>query len=139
MTEYVVDASVVIQVLIQDTHTKHARALFGQLPGDELYVPEFCFSECTNVLWKQVRFHGMTPNDADSQVTALLALPIKSTSVKSLLPRALKIGLLYQLAIYDSLYIALAEKLGYPLITIDGRQAQAAQTLGITLKPITDF
>ncbi len=56
-----------------------------------------------------------------------------------LLVRALQIGLEHKLAIYDSVYIALAEKHNLPLITADARQAAAAQQVGVTLKPVTDF
>jgi len=45
----------------------------------------------------------------------------------------------HQLAIYDSIYIALAEKLNYPLITVDQKQAKASQAEGVTLKNIADF
>jgi len=55
------------------------------------------------------------------------------------MPRALEIGLKHQLAIYDSIYIALAEKLNYPLITVDQKQAKASQAEGVTLKNIADF
>jgi hypothetical protein len=40
MSDYIVDASVVIQRLIRDTHTEYARALFNQLKqADNLIVP----------------------------------------------------------------------------------------------------
>lgn len=81
MSQYIVDASIVVQLLITDTHTAETKVL----------------------------------------------------------PRALEIGLKHQLAVYDSVYIALAEQLGYSLITDDGKQAAAATAEGITLKPITDF
>jgi predicted nucleic acid-binding protein len=59
--------------------------------------------------------------------------------VTGLLTRWLQIGLAHQLALYDSVYLALAEKLRYPLITVDERQAKAAAALGLILKSITDF
>jgi predicted nucleic acid-binding protein len=59
--------------------------------------------------------------------------------VTGLLTRGLQIGLAHQLALYDSVYLALAEKLRYPLITVDERQAKAAAALGLILKSITDF
>ncbi len=58
---------------------------------------------------------------------------------RQLLPRALQIGLSSQLALCDSLYIAMALNLNCPLITLDDRQANAAIISGVTLKPITDF
>jgi predicted nucleic acid-binding protein len=66
MSDYVVDASVVIQRLIRETHTDNAIALFSQLTKtDNLIVPEFCLLECSNVLWKHVRFQGMPQSQAE--------------------------------------------------------------------------
>ncbi len=140
MRDYIVDASVVIQYLITDTYTSNARTLFNTLTkNDKIHVPEFCLLECTNVLWKQVRFSGMSASDADALVTDLNMLPLNIIPVQFILNRALEIGLQHQLAVYDSAYIALAERLSYPFITVDNRQQQAARAVGITLKLVTDF
>ena len=140
MSDYIVDASVVIQRLIRETHTEYVKVLFNQLTAaDNLIVPEFCFLECTNVLWKQVRFQGIVQRQAESLVRDLIALPLTVMLVCDLLPRGLQIGLTHQLALYDSVYIALAEKLNYPLITADERQERAASAEGITIKALTDF
>jgi predicted nucleic acid-binding protein len=77
--------------------------------ADRLYVPEFCLLECTNVLWKQVRFHKLPVSEAERLTTDLVGLPLTIVPVTGMLPRALEIGLAHQLAIYDSMYIALAE------------------------------
>jgi predicted nucleic acid-binding protein len=64
MTDYIVDASVIIQELIQDTYSQQVRVLFkGLIATDRLHVPEFCLLECTNVIWKQVRFPKWKLND----------------------------------------------------------------------------
>lgn len=140
MADFVVDASVISQYLITDTYTNNAIALFKQLKsGDRLYVPEFSRLECVNVLWKQVRFQNMPQIDAEQLVIDLLALPLQTTPVVGLYSRALKIGLAHQLAIYDSVYIALAEHLNHPLITVDQAQTRAATVEGIPIKPVTDF
>lgn len=140
MSRFVVDASVVIQLLITDQNSNEVEALFDRVSyGDKLIVPEFGLMECTNVLWKHVRFQGLSQADAEGLVQDLIALDVTITPTIGLMPRALEIGLKYQLAVYDSVYIALASKLQHPLITIDQRQAKAAQAEGVTLKPITDF
>jgi predicted nucleic acid-binding protein len=72
-------------------------------------------------------------------IVEMLVLPLQIVSVTSLLPRALQIGLIYQLAIYDSMYIALALDMNCPLITVDARQFNAATACGVVIKPITDF
>jgi predicted nucleic acid-binding protein len=140
MIYYVVDASVVIQHFIPDTNSLNADVLFDQISKTiEIHVPEFCLLECTNVLWKQVRFNNLTLDDAIASIQDLQMLPIYIEPAALLLQRALEIGVQHQLAVYDSTYIALAERLGYPLVTVDARQEQAAHAVGITLKSVTDF
>ena len=56
----------------------------------------------------------------------MLTLPLQMQPVYNLLPQALQIGLAHQLAVYDSLYIALALSLNCPLVTVDDLQLQAA-------------
>jgi predicted nucleic acid-binding protein len=137
---YVVDANIVIQRFIVEQDTPQVKVLFDQmLSGTELIVPEFCRLECSNVLWKQVRFQGMPADVAEGLLVQLIALPLTVMAIQHLMPRSLKIGLQYELAIYDSIYIAMAERLDCALITIDRRQANAARSLGVKLKPIGDF
>ncbi len=139
-TRYVVDASAIGHYLDPDIYTTEVTNLLaGLAQGTELYVPEFCLLECTNVLWKHVRFDGLPESDAQETISDLLQLPFQIVPIRSLLPRALQIGLNHQLAVYDSLYIALALDLNCPLITVDSRQAIAATASGVILKPITDF
>jgi predicted nucleic acid-binding protein len=64
---------------------------------------------------------------------------LKTCTREAVLPAALRIGLVYQLAIYDSAYIALASRANVPMITIDERQSHAVVAEGVMLKPITDF
>ena len=140
MANYVVDASVVIEYLVTDQFTPNAMAFFAQVTdSDQLVVPEFCLMECTNVIWKQVRFNNMPLADARNLVKDLRTLKLRRTPMKRQLERALEIGLNNALAIYDSGYIALALHYSYPLITIDDRQSKAAAAEGVTLKPIMDF
>ena len=81
----------------------------------------------------------MPQSEAEVLVAALLNLPFEIAPVEDVLMRALQIGLAHKLAIYDSVYIALGEKYDYPLITADARQETTARTVGVTIKPITDF
>jgi predicted nucleic acid-binding protein len=127
MNEYIVDATIIIQHLITESMTAHADALFDEVGNTvTLHAPVFCLLEATNVIWKHVRFQRMPISEAEILVADLVALPITISPVEDLLPRALQIGLAHQLAVYDSVYIALAEKLKLPLITVDARQSNAA-------------
>ncbi|BAS56151.1 PilT domain-containing protein [Leptolyngbya boryana NIES-2135] len=140
MSAYVVDASVVIQYAITQEYTPEVRVLIARMyQVDRLYLPEFCLLECTNVIWKAVRFNNLAPSIASQIITELQRLPLQIEPVISLLPNALQIGLTYQLAIYDSLYIALAEQLDLPLISLDERQVRAAAAKGLIIQPLADF
>lgn len=137
---YVVDTSVVSHYFDADTYNTEAGVLLaGMERGDLLYIPEFCLIESTNVIWKRVRFRGLPQTEAENLISDLLALQFQIVSVSNLLPSALALGLTHQLAVYDSLYIALALELDCPLITVDDRQAEAAARSEVALKAIADF
>lgn len=139
-SRYILDASIVIQRFIQQEYTPQTKILFNRLlVGDEFYIPEFCLLECTNVIWKQVRFYELPETQAKLLIQHLEYIPFQIISVNTLLSSALEIGLIHQLAIYDSLYIALALQLNYPLITLDQRQSQTAINCGVQIIPITNF
>jgi len=140
MANYVVDASVVIEYLITGPYTPNAQAFFnGMTAADRLIVPEFCLLECTNVVWKQVRFSGMSRSDAQDLVRVMRMLKLRRSPMKRLLDRALEIGLDHTLAVYDAGYVALALHYAYPLLTLDQRQSQVAVAEGVSLLPITNF
>jgi predicted nucleic acid-binding protein len=140
--ELVIDASVLIQIYVLEPTTARAKTLVSGLikpEPDELHVPEFRLLECANILWKHVRFSRMTVAHAQESIQRMRGLTLTIHPAASLLPRALEIGLDHKIAIYDSLYIALAESLKYPLVTADENQSRAASTVGVTLKPLSDF
>jgi predicted nucleic acid-binding protein len=140
MTVFIVDASVIAEYIIAGPYTSNARALFqGALHGDQFSAPELYLAECVNVIWKEVRFRGMPSNQAIQALHDVKALPIKRAPIKAVLDSALAVGLKYDLAIYDSLYIALAQKTNHVFVTIDGKQQRAAEAERITVNPITDF
>lgn len=140
MPNAVIDASVIIEYVVTGPYTANVQAFFEQLADtDRLLIPEFCLLECTNVLWKQVRFNGMGRADAQNLTRVLTMLKLRRVPMKTLLARALDIALDQTLAIYDSAYIALAEYYSYPLLTLDSRQRQSAVAEGVAVFSITDF
>ena len=139
---FVIDASILIQAYVQETGTLRVQMLLAGLENeepDQLHLPEFCLLECANILWKHIRFHKMPVSRAQQAVMQFRSLPFVIHPVFALLPRALAIGLEHQMAVYDALYIALAESLGYPLVTADQRQSQVAEAVGVMLKLLEDF
>ncbi len=140
MARYIIDTSVLCQYFITQTYTAEAIILIQSVFQDnELFVPEFALAECVNVFWKYVRFQGLAENTAKEFVQELMNLPLQVNLISDLLSNSLEIGLSQSLAIYDSVYIAMALDSSYPLITVDVKQANAATANGVTLKPIIDF
>jgi predicted nucleic acid-binding protein len=137
---YVVDASAIAQYFVQDSFTVYAEALFQEVESFELlYIPEFCRLECINVIWKYARFRTISAEQAEELTQNVLKIPFSTISVEPLYLRALQVGLKHQLAIYDSIYIALAENLNFPLITLDERQSKAAIAENVIVKRLTEF
>lgn len=140
---FVIDPSVLIQAYIQDSQTLNALALLKGLTTDPvavtLHTPEFCLLECTNILWKQVGFNGAAITSVNRALARLQQTPLVVHPARTLLSQALSIGLEHELAVYDAIYIALAQSFTLPLITVDARQTAAAQKVGVLLKPITEF
>jgi predicted nucleic acid-binding protein len=140
MANYIVDASIVVEYLVAGTYTANVRTFFNQITNtDRLTITEFCLLECTNVIWKQVRFNGMSRSDALVSLHTLRTLKLRRAPMKRLLDRSLEIALDNKLAVYDSGYIALALYYGYPLISADQAQIRAAIVEGATVIPITEF
>jgi predicted nucleic acid-binding protein len=77
MSDFILDASILVQYVVTDIHTAHVDVLFESV-GTTItaYVPEFCLLECTNVLWKQVRFNNVPPATADGHAKDLQALDL---------------------------------------------------------------
>ena len=75
----VLDPSILIQAYIADTDSARVQTLLAGLendPPDEFYIPDFCLLECTNILWKRVRFNGMPVAQAKQAVDDLRALSL---------------------------------------------------------------
>lgn len=139
MASYVVDASVVIEYLINGRRTADVIRFFNRVTDtDRIVIPEFCLLECTNVLWKQVRFQEMARSDAESLLRVLRMLKLRRAPMKRLLDHSLEIAIRNSLAVYDAGYIALALHYGYPLVTIDNLQSKATKVEGALLPPISE-
>ena len=52
----------------------------------------------------------------------------------TVIERAFELALKYELTLYDSLFIAAAEKTGATLVTCDSKQAEVARLLGLQVE-----
>ncbi len=118
MREAVVDASVVAKWVVEEDHSAKALLL---LQYDARYAPDHWQAEAVNVLWSKVFTGDLMAADAQERMTVLLRAPVIGTPIADLMPRAFAISASCSMTIYDSLYVALAEKRDIPLVTADGR------------------
>lgn len=139
---FVIDTSALLQAYIQDAYTPNVLALLTSLLEGDAPALHFCemgLVESTNVLWKHVQRENVTLEDAYNLLQNLLELPLFIHPTAPYLPHALLIAHKHTLAVYDSLYVALALALDSPLITADGKQERVALTVGVNIQPLTDF
>ena len=89
-----------------------------------LHAPHILDLEVTQVFRRLVREGAISDQRADIAIHDLLDLRIVRYPHFILLPRIWQLS--HNLSAYDAAYVALAEKLGAPLITRDGGLAAAS-------------
>lgn len=118
---YVVDASVLTKWFVEHDEPDRDRALalkeFHVSGRSTIYVTEITFLEVLNA----IRFGSKAKEEHGARAVAGLEglnLTVTETDFQ-LLRKANAIAWAYKLTVYDALYVALAEQLGYPFITAD--------------------
>jgi predicted nucleic acid-binding protein len=89
--------------------------------GERLIVLDLVFPEVANAIWKRHRQQLIDLSEAKELIDALISSPVSVEPAVSLLISALEIAARYDRAIYDALFVALADQLGLPGITADER------------------
>ncbi len=124
----VVDASVGAKLFIAEDLSDEAHDLFAHLAADppgQLFVPDLFYIECANILWKQVRRLGYPAEKAKQDLEALGGLSLHSLATRDLMAEAFALAVEHAITAYDACYVALAERLGMPLVTADEKLARA--------------
>jgi predicted nucleic acid-binding protein len=116
----VVDASVLVTHL---TAGEGHRSVAARLREGELWAPHLIDAEVGHTLRRTVRLGELSDRAARAALDDLRELPLRRARHRGLLDRAW--GLRENVSFYDGLYIALAERLGLPLLTLDARLARA--------------
>ena len=119
----VLDTNICIKQFIADPLTAKVNQLFDHLnnPSTEFFVPDLFYIECANTLWKYVRANLYDAEQVQADLLDLKALRLQATATKDLMTEAVQIGLDYCITAYDGCYVALSEKIGAPLLTLDKR------------------
>lgn len=118
----VLDASVLVEYLAGGEHAPQARAAILEHAG-ALWAPHLVDAEVGHVLRRAVARGEVTPPVAGAALSDLAAFPLRRAAHIGLLDRAW--ALRENVSFYDGLYVALAERLDEPLLTLDARLSTA--------------
>ncbi len=129
----VIDASVVVTVLADAEHAPWAEAqLSTGGVNRSLWVPHLIDAEVGQALRRRVAAGRLGADRADAALLDLVRMPLRRIDHIGLIHRAWELR--HNLSFYDSLYVALAEILDVPLVTLDRRLARAVgDATGVTV------
>ena len=118
---YVVDASVLVKWFLHQQEANRDRALALRnlhISGrSTIFIPQLALLEVLNA----IRFSPKAKEeDSETALEALQDLHLETRPPEfDVLRKANAIAWAYKITIYDALYVALAEQVGYPLVTAD--------------------
>lgn len=128
----VIDASVVVEYLVDLTWTQQITRLFREFSMEhipELWTPDLVYPEVLSALRKLIARRLVTSEAAQRAVEQLLQLPFCVVSTAKLAASAWRFRM--AMTPYDACYAALAHQLEAPLVTCDGKLAMAARKQGV--------
>lgn len=118
----VVDTSALIRLFVPDGPLPDGFENFlrGVERGlNSAIAPELLMAESANVLNKKRKNNELTPAESDQLLASTIDLPIRLFSHRPLLPRAFELATEFNLSVYDTLYLTLAEEHGAVVFTAD--------------------
>jgi predicted nucleic acid-binding protein len=140
MKHIVVDASVAVQWIVKQEHTKAIDSLFlaGYSGKSSLHVPALWLWECSNALLTYCKAGWLTPADMDEHLS-VLRYPkpnIDGLPTVGLQKNILELAYTKKLSFYDASYLELAQRHNATLATLDKKLRVAALASGV---PCIDF
>jgi predicted nucleic acid-binding protein len=123
----IIDTNVLLKHFIPDPLSTQVDLLLAHLinPQTSIYIPDLFYIENANVLWKYVRARQLNVEQVQAHLKTLKAFPFKVTSTAELLETALTISIDYGISAYDACYVALADRVDAPLLTLDQKLVKA--------------
>jgi predicted nucleic acid-binding protein len=139
---YVIDTSVAFKWVVPEPDSDKALQLRDDYTAaiHELFSPDLFASEIANSLVVAER-RGRIPRSAAQGLflDVLRTVPAIHGALPDLAPRACAIALATVASVYDSLYVALAEREGCEFVTADGRLVTNLQGKFPFIRPLSSF
>ncbi len=121
----VIDASVAIKWVVSEPLADKAACLLD-LPVR--HAPAHYLAEACNAIWAMGHIRGeLTQQQCADRVAGLCKIPVIEAPLAGLAAEAARLSAELGITVYDTLYLALALKLGAPLVTADRKLFERAR------------
>jgi predicted nucleic acid-binding protein len=117
LSDFVLDASVVVKWFLPEPHAEAARRLRSADLAAK--APDLLLLEVPNVLWKYVMRGVLALKTAQEAIEALAIAPINLRTAESLFTSAFRLATETRRSVYDCTYLSLAIEEDCPLVTAD--------------------
>ncbi|AAL62596.1 conserved hypothetical protein [Pyrobaculum aerophilum str. IM2] len=120
----VVDASAIAALYVPEERSEQAERAVSQ--AQELHTLDLAAYEVANDLWKHARRGLLREDEASNMLEELWEFfkALKVHSYAEVLKDAFALALKHGVTVYDAAYVALAEKIGGKLLTLDRQLAE---------------
>jgi predicted nucleic acid-binding protein len=129
---FVIDASVAIKWVVEESGTKEALGLRRH----RIVAPDLLVAECANILWKKVRRKELRQEEAALAARLLARADIALEPMRALLEPATRLALALDHPAYDCVYLALAEARGCEFVTADGSLSRKTLPAGLAARVV---
>jgi len=135
LSKYIVDANIYASIIVKDEfHRKAAEFLKNHGPN-ELITVDLAILESLNTLWKHTQKYRRIPLEKYIELAGLTIKIINNSTSEiipstQLLDRAITLSKEYEITIYDSIYLAAAEKHRAKLTTLDKKLIKTLESKG---------
>jgi hypothetical protein len=118
MKKAVFDAGVAVKWVVSEEHSDRALAILRDVPA--LHAPAHWLAEAGTALWAKTAIHHvLAAAELHERLAFLASLPVVAAPLPGMVGAAGALALELHLTVCDTLYLALAERLGFPLVTAD--------------------
>lgn len=141
MNTFVLDASVGTKWFFEENLSGQALDLLPLLETDQIraIVPDFFYLEMNNVCWIKMRQNEVVYPKAVELLEKLGQLKLNPYPDSDLRDVAFENASIYNISVYDALYISLSEIYGAPLITADEKLLRACKDKFNFIEHLKDF
>jgi uncharacterized protein len=135
------DASALVSLFMPDRHTAAIRGFLRAGPA-AIGVSDFASAEFASVVARRVRKGELTPSQGSHLLNVFDGRAAANAESLEVEPADLRVASTFVRRFElgsktpDSLHVAVCQRLGSPLLTFDGRQAGAAERLGVRRAPV---